>query len=316
MNLIKTLAVGKKIRIGIVGLGGIAQKAYLPILTQARDWQLVGAFSPNQAKAQPVCDSYRMRYFSRLDTLAADCDAVFVHSSTTSHFQVVRALLQAGKHVYVDKPLAETLDQSEQLIQLAAKQHLALMVGFNRRFAPLYQQLKQGLATPASLRMEKHRQDSIGPNDARFTLIDDYLHVVDTALWLGGAGAKLGTGRVQVNAQGQMLYAEHHFQQADCLITTSMHRQAGTQRESVHAVSRGACYQVTDMRQWQQESEGQVINLPVPGWQTTLELRGFTGAVHHFITAASNQTAPQVSGEEAIYAQRMIERILQQHVEG
>lgn len=40
----------EKLRIGIVGLGGIAQKAYLPILTQARDWQLVGAFSPIKSK--------------------------------------------------------------------------------------------------------------------------------------------------------------------------------------------------------------------------------------------------------------------------
>lgn len=187
----KQSGVDKKLRVGIVGLGGIAQKAYLPILTQAQDWQLVGAFSPNQIKAQPVCDSYRMRYFSRLDSLAAECDAIFVHSSTASHFQVVSALLQAGIHVYVDKPLAETIAQSEQLIALAAKQRLALMVGFNRRFAPLYQQLKQQMSHPASLRMEKHRQNSIGPNDVRFTLLDDYLHVVDTALWLGGGEGKI-----------------------------------------------------------------------------------------------------------------------------
>ncbi|MDW9423946.1 gfo/Idh/MocA family oxidoreductase, partial [Yersinia enterocolitica] len=208
----KNSCADKKLRVGIVGLGGIAQKAYLPILTQAQGWQLVGAFSPNQIKAQPVCDSYRMRYFSRLDTLAAECDAIFVHSSTASHFQVVSELLQAGIHVYVDKPLAETVEQSEQLIALAAKQRLALMVGFNRRFAPLYQQLKQQMSHPASLRMEKHRQNSIGPNDVRFTLLDDYLHVVDMALWLGGATAKLLSGVIQTNPQQQLLYAEHHFQ--------------------------------------------------------------------------------------------------------
>ncbi|ARB85271.2 MULTISPECIES: Gfo/Idh/MocA family protein [Yersinia] len=302
----------EKLRIGIVGLGGIAQKAYLPILTQARDWQLVGAFSPNQVKAQPLCDSYRMRYFSRLDTLAAECDAIFVHSSTASHFKVVSELLQAGIHVYVDKPLAETLEQSEQLIALAAKRRLALMVGFNRRFAPLYQQLKQQVIHPASLRMEKHRQNSVGPNDLRFTLLDDYLHVVDTALWLGGEAARLLSGTVQTNALGQMLYAEHHFQAGNGLITTSMHRQAGTQRESVQAVSTGACYQINNMSHWQQESDGQVLSLPAPSWQTTLDQRGFTGAVQHFIDAVSNQTAPQVSGDQAIYAQRMIEQIISQ----
>ena len=71
-----------KLRLGVIGLGGIAQKAYLPVLSHADKWTLVGGFSPNQQKAQAVCDSYRMACFSRIDELASQCDAVFVHSST------------------------------------------------------------------------------------------------------------------------------------------------------------------------------------------------------------------------------------------
>ncbi|ENA1771791.1 Gfo/Idh/MocA family oxidoreductase [Yersinia ruckeri] len=301
----------KKLRVGVVGLGGIAQKAYLPILSCTGDWLLVGAFSPNQIKAQPVCDSYRLPYFSRLEGLAAACDAIFVHSSTASHFQVISELLRAGVHVYVDKPLAETVAQAEQLIALAEKQGKALMVGFNRRFAPLYLQLKQQRVDPASLRMEKHRQDSVGPLGVDFTLLDDYLHVLDTALWLGGDNAKLIGGQITTNDAGQMLYAEHHFQTANCMITSSMHRQAGTQRESVQAVTAGSCYHITDMRRWQQESAGQILELPTAGWQTTLEQRGFVGAVHHFINAVSHQTVPAISGEQAISAQRWIEKLRQ-----
>ncbi len=84
---------------------------------------------------------------------------------------------------------------------------LTLMVGFNRRFAPLYQQLKAQSDTLASLRMDKHRTDSIGPNDLRFTLLDDYLHVVDTALWLSNGEALLKSGTLVTNDQGQMVYA-------------------------------------------------------------------------------------------------------------
>ncbi|WP_162828764.1 Gfo/Idh/MocA family oxidoreductase, partial [Pantoea agglomerans] len=76
------------LRIGVVGLGGIAQKAWLPVLSAATDWTLAGAFSPNQAKARPVCDSYRMPCFGSLNELAAACDAVFVHSSTATHYEV------------------------------------------------------------------------------------------------------------------------------------------------------------------------------------------------------------------------------------
>lgn len=300
-----------KLRVGVVGLGGIAQKAYLPILSQAADWTLVGGFSPNQQKAQPICDSYRMACFSSLDSLAQQCDAVFVHSSTASHFQVISELLRHGVHVYVDKPLAETVEQGEQLIALAEKQGKTLMVGFNRRFSPLYLQLKREMQRPASIRMDKHRADSVGPNGLRFTLLDDYLHVVDTALWLGGSAGQLLSGHLRATEAGELLFAEHHFACGEMLVTTSMHRRAGSQRESVQVVAEGAVYQVNDMRQWLQEDPQGVLEHPAPGWQTTLVQRGFEGAIRHFIASVSNQTVPETAGEQAIAAQRVIERLLQ-----
>lgn len=300
-----------KLRIGVIGLGGIAQKAYLPVLSHAEKWTLVGGFSPNQQKAQAVCDSYRMACFSRMDELASQCDAVFVHSSTASHFDVVGQLLAQGVHVYVDKPLAAELDQAEQLVEQANRAGKALMVGFNRRFAPLYRQLKEQMQQPASLRMDKHRTNSVGPNDLRFTLLDDYLHVVDTALWLAGGNASLESGLIQINEADQMLYGEHHFLCGETLVTTSMHRRAGTFRESVQAVTEGAVYQLDDMRVWRDERDDILTQQPVAGWQSTLAQRGFAGAIEHFVDCVSNQTAPETSGEQAIYAQAMIEKILQ-----
>lgn len=299
-----------KLRIGVIGLGGIAQKAYLPVLSHAENWTLAGGFSPNQQKAQAVCESYRMACFSRIDELASQCDAVFVHSSTASHYEVVGQLLAQGVHVYVDKPLAAELDQAEQLVEQAHKAGKALMVGFNRRFAPLYRQLKENMQDAASLRMDKHRTNSVGPNDLRFTLLDDYLHVVDTALWLAGGNATLESGLLQINEADQMLYGEHHFLCGETLVTTSMHRRAGTARESIQAVTEGAVYQLDNMQNWREEQQDTLTQLPVPGWQSTLAQRGFVGAIEHFVDCVSNQTAPETSGEQAIYAQAMIEKIL------
>ncbi len=299
-----------KLRIGVIGLGGIAQKAYLPVLSHAENWTLAGGFSPNQQKAQAVCDSYRMACFSRIDELASQCDAVFVHSSTASHYEVVGQLLAQGVHVYVDKPLAAELGQAEQLVEQAQKAGKALMVGFNRRFAPLYRQLKENMQDAASLRMDKHRTNSVGPNDLRFTLLDDYLHVVDTALWLAGGNATLESGLLQINEADQMLYGEHHFLCGETLVTTSMHRRAGTARESLQAVTEGAVYQLDNMQNWREEQQDILTQLPVPGWQSTLAQRGFVGAIEHFVDCVSNQTAPETSGEQAIYAQAMIEKIL------
>ncbi|NIY46984.1 Gfo/Idh/MocA family protein [Cedecea colo] len=298
-----------KLKVGVVGLGGIAQKAWLPVLSAAGDWTLQGAFSPTKAKAQKICDTYRIPYISSMADLAAQCDAVFVHSATSTHFAVVSELLQAGVNVCVDKPLAENLADAERLVALAERKKRTLMVGFNRRFSPLYQELKAKLATGASLRMDKHRADSVGPNDLRFTLLDDYLHVVDTALWLAGGEAQLQSGTLTTNEQGQMLFAEHHFAKGHLQITTSMHRRAGSQREWVQAVTDGGLFDVTDMRDWREECGAGVVHRPVPGWQSTLEQRGFAGCARHFLECVANQTVPETSGEQALLAQSVVEKL-------
>ena len=118
-----------KLRIGVVGLGGIAQKAWLPVLGAADGWTLQAAWSPGKEKALRICDAWRIPYADSLEQLAAQCDAVFVHTSTASHFEVVSRLLHAGVHVCVDKPLADKLNEAESLVELAARRKLTLMVG-------------------------------------------------------------------------------------------------------------------------------------------------------------------------------------------
>ncbi|MEJ8326146.1 Gfo/Idh/MocA family oxidoreductase [Kosakonia sacchari] len=297
------------LRIGVVGLGGIAQKAWLPVLGAATDWTLAAAWSPTREKALRVCETWRIPYADSLASLAAQCDAVFVHTSTASHYAVVSELLNLGVHVCVDKPLAENLQDAERLIELAARKKLTLMVGFNRRFSPLYRELKQQIPQAASLRMDKHRTDSVGPHDLRFTLLDDYLHVVDTALWLAGGAAQLKSGTLLTNDDGAMIYAEHHFSVEHLQITTSMHRRAGSQREWVQAVTDGGLFDITDMREWREERGQGVVARPVAGWQSVLEQRGFAGCARHFIECVQNQTVPETAGEQAILAQRVVDKL-------
>jgi virulence factor len=72
------------LRIGVVGLGGIAQKAWLPVLGAAK-LDAAGGLVAGKEKALRICETWRMPYADSLDALAAQCDAVFVHTSTASH---------------------------------------------------------------------------------------------------------------------------------------------------------------------------------------------------------------------------------------
>ena len=247
----------RKLRVGIVGLGGIAQKVYLPILSQAKHWELVGAYTPNQQKNCLLCQQYRIVSFYSLDELAANCDVAFVHSSTATHHEIAEHLLRKGLHVYIDKPLAETQEQAESLVELAEKQQRTLMVGFNRRFAPFYQTIKAQMPCAASVRFEKHRIHGIG-NPLRFTLFDDYLHLLDTVLWLCDGDLSLLASQVNTTAQDELVFAGHTFRHDNKLINTAMHRDAGTQAETLEIVTHGAVMRVRDLNRLEEERDGKI----------------------------------------------------------
>ncbi|MBB1251951.1 Gfo/Idh/MocA family protein [Streptomyces alkaliterrae] len=170
-------------KIGVIGLGDIARKAYLPVLTT-----LPGAephlHTRSEGTLGEVGDTYRVPAAHRHTTLdallAQGLDAAFVHAPTEVHPQLVGRLLEAGVPTYVDKPLAYTLTDSAGLVHLAEERAVPLAVGFNRRHAPAYAQC---LEHPRELiLMQKHR---IGlPEQPRTMVFDDFIHVVDTLLHL------------------------------------------------------------------------------------------------------------------------------------
>lgn len=301
-----------KPRIGMVGLGGIAQKAYLPILSRAIDWDFVGAFSPNAEKRAVICEQYRISSYGSLLELADRCDAVFVHSATDTHYEVVSTLLKQGKDVYVDKPLAATLHQAEQLAELAEKLGRKMMVGFNRRFSPLYIEAKDRMTDTAWVRIEKHRTNSVGPQTADFTMLDDYLHVVDTARWLADGKSTVMNGIVNVNEHNQLLYAQHHYSTlGGYTLSTAMHRHAGTNLEQLEMVSAGEIIRVKNMSLLEVERDDTVTQTLPPSWQTTLKQRGFEDAVLHFIQCIVQDKSPSVNGEEALKSQMLLMKMLE-----
>ncbi|MFD2750705.1 Gfo/Idh/MocA family protein [Virgibacillus siamensis] len=300
-----------KPRIGMVGLGGIAQKAYLPILSNETDWTFTGAFSPNEKKRKAICGQYRIQDFGSLQALAQVCDAVFVHSSTVSHYEVVSELLHKGLDVYVDKPLAASIQDAEKLVELSEKKGRKLMVGFNRRFAPMYVQAKEKANNTAWVRVEKHRTDSVGPYSYGFTMLDDYLHLVDTARWLGDGNLRLLSGKIHTNDENQLLYTHHTYETSQNLaFTTAMHRKAGTSLEQLELVTNGRIIRVKNMNTTEIEQDNAISTTFSASWDSSVKQRGFEGAVQHFIDCIQNDKQPVVDGMEGLKSQLVVEQML------
>nr|WP_090891679.1 Gfo/Idh/MocA family oxidoreductase [Evansella caseinilytica] len=298
----------------MVGLGDIAQKAYLPLLSKETDWLFVGAFSPSRAKRKAICNQYRIQDFDSVQALAQECDAVFVHSSTASHYEVVSQLLNKGVDVYVDKPLAASVSEAEKLVELSEKLGRKLMVGFNRRFAPMYVKAKETAKHIAWVRIEKHRTDNVGPYSHEFTLLDDYLHLVDTARWLADGDLRVLHGMVEKNSESQLLYAHHHYESSQHVsFTTAMHRKAGTNFEQIELVTDGAMIRVKNMNTTEFEKENAVSTTLSSSWDTTLKQRGFEDAVQHFIFCIQHDAKLLIDGREGLKSQRLLDQLLKQN---
>lgn len=297
-------------RIGMVGLGGIAQKAYLPILTNEKSWQFVGAYSPNSIKRKRICQQYRIEDFSTMSALIQACDAVFVHSSTESHYEVVSTLLQHGKDVYVDKPLAATLEEAERLVELSNKSGRKLMVGFNRRFAPMYVEAKERKGSLSALSFEKHRENGIGPVDYRFTMLDDYIHAVDFMRWFQDDEVTLAYQRLDINREQHLVYAQHVFEGKNgSTFTISMHRKAGADLEQLRLLTNGRIIQVQNLQVMDILEDGKHTIQTAPSWATILHQKGFEAAVEHFIGCIINDMKPLVDGQEGLKSQILVEKL-------
>ncbi|WP_173424714.1 Gfo/Idh/MocA family protein, partial [Photobacterium sanctipauli] len=117
-------------KIGVIGLGDIAEKAHLPVLTQLAGVELVFC-TRNPERLKYLAEKFRISeyYTDYKDLVKAGVDAVMIHSATSSHFEIARFFLDIGMPVFVDKPLASTYQECEQLHDLAEQKQQPLFVG-------------------------------------------------------------------------------------------------------------------------------------------------------------------------------------------
>ncbi|UHA74535.1 Gfo/Idh/MocA family protein [Paenibacillus sp. 481] len=302
----------KQPRIGIIGLGDIALKAYLPVLSRAEQWSLVGAFTPNEQKRHDVCAQYRMRAYDNIKTLADDCDALFVHSSTATHYEIIKKLIYMGKDVYVDKPLAETLEQAEHLVELSEHLGRKIMVGFNRRFAPCYQRLAEAVPTASWMRIEKHRADNVYAVPHLETMLDDYIHIVDLVRHLGGSQLTWN-GQVNVNSEGHLIDAHHVFRTPEGKsILCGMHRRAGMDSERVELVGDKRVVRVNNVTEWTTEENGHSYTEALGSWVSVAKARGFEDAIKHFIHCITHDEQPLTNAREAYESQALVCKLAEQ----
>lgn len=303
-----------KVKIGIIGLGNIAQSTYLPLLSAYEKVEIVGAFSPNVEESRRICRQYRIPYFTTMESLVEQVDAVFVHSATVAHYEVVKYILNQSKHVYVDKPLVETIQEAEELLQLAEANGVKLMIGFNRRFAPAYQKLKEQLTHRdyQYLKIEKHRMGLTNQNCFDI-ILDDYIHLIDTICWLVGEELEISDVNLQQTAAGQLQFVSVIYQGKEsktAYLQTISHRNAGTDLESITLIRDNQYMTVNNFFEVTTITDGiTAIQPPALLRKTDYYRRGFSNIVDEFIMAILENRSIQEFTVNGVYAQKIVEQL-------
>jgi virulence factor len=320
-----------RVTIGIVGLGDIARKVYLPLLAANEAVEVVGLQSRTPATVEQVGEQYRIApRFTELEALLAQKpQAVFVHSPTETHYDIVMTCLRQGVHVYVDKPLSYDYGESERMAEEAEKRGLLLAVGFNRRFAPLYVEAKAWMEAGSGgfewAAAQKHRVRQQEAS-ARVTVYDDLIHMLDLLLWLrngnGGAEAEITAAALAADEAGRMLSAsgclslrqggsEGGGQRAteSAAASYSMVRLAGRDLEKLELHGGGRSAEVVNMETAHWSAAGSLpLTRTFGSWETVLERRGFAGVVKHFLECLDDPAACSVRADRVLASHLLAER--------
>ena len=298
-------------KIGVIGIGGIAQKAYLPTYAKIRKEATFIFATRNDDVREKISQEYDFaNTVATIDELLAEeIEACFIHVATKVHFEIAKQCLESGVAVFIDKPVSEDVQEVRELQELAKEKNLLFMVGFNRRFAPMVEQLKQ-LPQKHVIHLEKN-EPNYGMN-AQFGIYDLFIHLVDTAVYLLDDEIMSVHSKIR-EEKGQMTYAQMLLSTATTECILSMDLMSGGKMERYQVSSSEQTLildQLTDLK----IKRGTVEESQRFGdWTTTLEKRGFEQLVVSFIAALNGEDV-DLRQENVLLSHELCEQMLRQHI--
>ena len=168
------------LKVGVFGTGHLG-KYHLNNWAAIEGASVVGFFDPNDEIAAEVMAKYQLKRFDTVDSLLDACDAVDIIAPTIFHYDLCKAAITKGKHVFVEKPLANTMDEARELVKLSKEANIKFQVGHVERFNPAFLALKDSKLEPMFI--EVHRLAQFNPRGTDVSVILDLMiHDIDIIL--------------------------------------------------------------------------------------------------------------------------------------
>lgn len=170
------------LKIGIFGAGHLG-KIHIQQWKEILGVELVGFYDPNDENAAMTIAQYQVPRYESVEALIAAVDAVDIVAPTTNHFEIAKTCLLSGKHVFIEKPLAHTLDEARELVKLVNEANVKCQVGHVERYNPALLALGDQPLQPMFI--EAHRLAQFNPRGTDVAVILDLMiHDIDIVLHL------------------------------------------------------------------------------------------------------------------------------------
>jgi predicted dehydrogenase len=188
------------LKVGVLGAGHLG-KIHLRLLQESEKYELIGFYDPFTENAEKVAKEFGYTLFDSIDDLIDAVDVVDIVTPTLSHFDCAKNAIQKGKHIFIEKPITNTLQEAEAIRTLASQQHIRGQVGHVERFNPAFTAVRDMIDTPMFI--ETHRLAEFNPRGTDVPVVLDLMiHDIDIILSVVNSKVK------NINASGISVISE------------------------------------------------------------------------------------------------------------
>jgi virulence factor len=304
-----------KHRIAVIGLGGIAQKGHLPVLTALPNVELF-FHSRTLEKVKSLAEQYRIAKWttSLEEMLSWKADCAFILTPTPTHAELATTCLNAGMDVFMEKPATESSAEAKKLAELADAKKRVVMIAFNRRYAPLSVKAKEmwGQRATTLANFQKSRAKP-GFKGLLMHVSEELVHVIDAIRFFGGEANALRT-EAHIRKDGFIVDVASLLQlEKGGLVTMTASLQAGRWYENYELNGDGTTLKLnvfSDMQFIQNETIQSWKEPYDSTWNTNLYGRGFVGQIEHFLHCVETREQPQTNLWDSVKTQMLVEDIV------
>jgi predicted dehydrogenase len=170
------------IKIGVFGAGHLG-RIHVQQWQEVKGAKIIGLYDVDTEKSQKVAAEFNIPVAENLDQLITDCDAADIVSTTSTHFELAELVLRKGKHIFIEKPMAASLEQAKTIMDMSAEADVKCQIGHVERFNPAYLSIRDKKIEP--LFIEGHRLAQFNPRGTDVSVVLDLMiHDIDIVLSL------------------------------------------------------------------------------------------------------------------------------------